>query len=192
MFSESVRRILGKFALDGDFHVAAAFSIGDVGNSGFAADINPKFQGDFADFGDRHILESSQGVGCVRSDGSLNGLKCLRQLILGIKKHTSAFRIVAFSRISREHHIRSWTGVFDRFNINGGAVFESDWGELSHCCITIAACQLQFNFDRDYSNTSRLSSSQKSDWKKGRRSDSVNGHNAARAALGTPYVKEQR
>lgn len=141
--------MLRKFTLNGNFHVAAAFGIGDVGNSGFAADVDSEFESNFADFGNRHTLESSQGVSRVGSDRSLNGLKGLRQLISRIRKHASAFRIVAFSGVSGNHHVRSWAGIFDRFDINGGSVFEGDWSELSHG-YRIVAGQLQFNLEETY------------------------------------------
>ncbi len=50
-------------ALDGDFHVAAAFGIGDVRDACFTANVDAKFKGDFANFGDRHVLECPQRVG---------------------------------------------------------------------------------------------------------------------------------
>ena len=56
--TKSLLCFFGELAFDGDFHVANTFGVGDVRDACFAADVDPKFEGHFADFRDRHVLNA--------------------------------------------------------------------------------------------------------------------------------------
>ena len=121
-----------KLALNANFHVAATLGVGDVGNACFAADVDPEFEGDFADFRDRHVLECPQRMGSVGPDRAFNRLKGLWKLLLRIREYASTTGVVAFNWICGDNQVGNWTGAFDRFDVNGGSVFKDNWGQLSH------------------------------------------------------------
>ncbi len=81
----------------------------------------------------------------VCPDRAFDCLKGLWKLLLRIREDASTPGVVGFDRILWNHYIGRRTGTFDRFNVDRGAVFEGNWSELSHWCLTVAGCQLQFS-----------------------------------------------
>jgi len=131
---------LGKLTFHRDFHIAATFGIGNVRNTRFTANIDPKLKRDLTDFRDslietlreRHIFERIQRVGGVHPHRMFDRLERLSNLPGWFTNNDgSACRIFVIGDAA--HNFTGFSSsVFRRFNIDCGTVFKRDWRELSH------------------------------------------------------------